>query len=182
MKVLVVIDMQNDFITGSLANPVAEKVVPKIVDHIDKFDGDMIVATLDTHNENYLDTYEGRHLPIKHCIKDTNGWCLDPEIAGILLRKSISLSKGVETVYKPYFNGAQEICNVFQNNFICPDIIEVVGTVTEICVISNILGLKALYPNAEFIVYADMCAGLTEEGHKAALEVMKACQVQVVGE
>ena len=146
MKVLIIIDMQNDFVTGTLANPAAEKIVDKIADYAKNFNG-YVVETRDTHDAGYLKTQEGKRL-----------------------------------IDKPTFGYAEEIAAVLNDNLTDIDTIEFVGTVTEICVVSNVLGLKPYFPEARFVVHADMCAGLSEEGHKAALTTMKACQVDVVGE
>ena len=174
MKVLVIVDMQNDFINGSLANPAAASIVNKVADYAKSFDGP-IILTRDTHPENYLETYEGKHLPITHCVHGTDGWEVAPEIMDAIKGKFYCF------IDKPTFGYAQKIADIMGSMGYVTEI-EVVGTVTEICVISNVLGLKPLYPDADFVVHADMCAGLSDEGHKAALTVMKSCQVQVVGE
>ena len=171
MKFLVIIDMQNDFIDGSLKNANAQRIVKPIAEYASNFDG-IILATRDTHFKNYLETYEGRHLPVVHCVMNTAGWNIHKDI------------KFNHSINKVTFNGALELYNVIQdicdNNRTYPEQIEFVGTVTEICVISNVLGLKPYFPETEFIVHANMCAGLSDEGHKAALTVMKACQVNVI--
>lgn len=187
MKVLIVIDMQNDFITGSLANPAAEAIVKPIVSYINNYDGDFILATRDTHHDSYLNTYEGEHLPIKHCVYGTDGWQVNWDIMSALKSwKEKNASKNAALINKPYFGYAEDISiRIFDKldemgKDECVDEIEFVGTVTEICVISNVLGLKPYFPDADFIVHSDMCAGLTKEAHEAALTVMRSCQVKVV--
>lgn len=171
-KLLVVVDMQNDFIDGALANPDAEAIVPKIVDKINKWDGH-IVATQDTHTNNYLNTLEGKKLPIPHCIWHTNGWSINTDISNAIAQSSQHHFE----VYKKTFgsNALAKICTDY-------DYIEFVGTCTDICVISNALLAKTACPNIEIAVDASCCAGTTEENHKAALQVMKMCQIDIINE
>ena len=177
MKVLVVVDMQNDFIDGSLANDAAKAIVPKIKNFIKEFDGP-VIFTLDTHREDYLQTYEGKHLPIEHCIEDTEGWKINYELA----EAGVAKKNGYALVYKPTFSGASEIAPYIQRFTNTSELKELhfVGTCTDICVVSNVLGLKEYFPETDFIVHADMCAGLTVEKHNAALEVMRSCQCIVM--
>lgn len=169
-KVLIVIDMQNDFIDGSLGTPEAQAIVPKVKDKIHQYqmNKDMIVFTLDTHYDNYLDTPEGKKLPIKHCIKNTNGWKISPDI-------DISDCLHFEKDTFGYLNW-------YLTEVSLADEIELVGLCTDICVISNALILKNYFPDIKIIVDADCCAGTTPEKHKAALETMKSCQVEVIHE
>jgi len=167
-RALVVIDMQNDFVGGSLANPEAQAIVPLIVDAIEEFDGE-IILTYDTHPKNYLATAEGQKLPIEHCIKDTHGWCIVDEIFEAADVKGIR-----DMIYKPTFGITK---GWHLSEF---DEIVLVGTCTDVCVISNALILKALYPEKEIIVDSSCCAGTTVDNHMAALNVMRACQITVV--
>lgn len=189
MKVLIVIDMQNDFITGSLANPNAVDIVKPICNYIKGWDGDLILCTRDTHLKSYLNSYEGKHLSIEHCIQYTDGWRVDSNIIKAIKEWIIKDKKHYGCMLnKPYFGYAETISNKI---FDVMDIlfedgtkekvesIEFVGTVTEICVVSNVLGLKPYFPETDFIVHSDMCAGLTSDGHEAALKVMQACQVEI---
>ena len=165
MKVLVVVDMQNDFIDGALGTKEAEAIVPFVADKIRNFDG-MVLSTRDTHFENYLETQEGKNLPVKHCIKGTDGWQIVPGLE----------TGNCEYIDKPTFgwmnwNGLDE-----------KDELELIGVCTDICVVSNALILKAKYPEAAISVDASCCAGVTPEKHKAALETMKSCQIDVCGE
>lgn len=166
-KVLVVIDMQNDFITGSLANPEAEKIVSPIAQYIKNFDGDVYV-TKDTHDSNYLSTAEGKALPIVHCIEGSKGW----ELA-----KDIYLAiKGRENrrfLNKKTFG----LVNFGWGEY---DEYELVGTCTDICVVSNALIIKAKHPEATVKVISSMCAGTTVEKHNEALDVMRSCQIEVI--
>lgn len=175
-KVFIIIDMQNDFITGSLANQEALKIVPKIVEKMKSLKEERIVLTYDTHEENYLNTFEGKKLPVEHCIRDTWGWEIESSIY------EVASKKGFLGVWKPNFGGGQKIYNQMQelNNFKDPEEIYMCGTCTDICVVSNALQLRTLYPNARIVIYKDLCAGLTPEKHEAALEVMRSCQIEVI--
>lgn len=181
-KITVVIDMQNDFLTGSLPNPDAVSIIPSILNEIKK--SDFVIYTRDTHGSDYFETQEGKKLPIKHCIKDTWGW----EIVDELNPNSIpELNKTTSwcVVNKPTF-GYVDIWknNVFSTlmDTIGQNNIEVTfcGTCTDICVVSNALIVKSLYPELTVNVKADACAGLTPEKHKAALDVMSSCQINII--
>lgn len=177
-KVLIVIDMQNDFIDGSLANPMAQEIVEPICDYINHFYG-QICATMDTHHPQYLVTNEGRHLPIEHCMYPSYGWLLNKRIYE-------SLGESAIIVQKPTFGCLQSIVVVRRNfefgtkfDLSEYDTIELVGVCTDICVISNALILKSAYPEANIIVHANLCAGTTKEMHECALKVMESCQIEV---
>lgn len=168
---LIVIDMQNDFITGSLKNPDAEAIVPKIVDYINHFDGEDVILTQDTHQEDYLETPEGKKLPIPHCIEMSDGWRVESNIVDAVCAKQ----KTMIFVRKETF-GCIDLTDVIPNEgkiILC-------GTCTDICVVSNALILRAQYPEREIIVLKDLCAGTTKENHEAALTVMKSCQIDVL--
>ena len=176
MKVLVVVDMQNDFISGSLGTPEAQAIVDNVVRKIDTFDGDMICTTQDSHGDNYLDTQEGRLLPVKHCKLYTDGWNIHPDVDAALLRR---IGKG--GFMKTSF-GSPEMGNCLRLMDAQERITEVVliGLCIDICVISNALLLKAFLPEATITVDASCCAGVTPESHQRALDTMKVCQVNVV--
>ena len=167
MKALIVIDMQNDFVDGSLCNPDAQAIVKEIASLINSFDGE-IIATRDTHNENYLETSEGKHLPIVHCVHSTHGWEITPEIANALKDKNALI------LDKPTFGF------LGWNGFEKYEEVTLVGTCTDICVLSNALILKAKYPDLAIKVLKDFCAGTTKENHEAALKVMACCQIRIV--
>lgn len=170
MKILVVVDMQNDFIDGALGTKEAVAIVPNVVEKIKNFEG-RIIYTRDTHEENYTETQEGKNLPVPHCIRGTQGWELNPEIEA--LRKE-------DAIDKPSF-GSMELASSLKG---LEDIesIEFVGLCTDICVISNVMITKAALPEVPVIVDASCCAGVTTESHRNALEAMKMCQVQVINE
>lgn len=172
MKILVVIDMQNDFITGVLGNAETASVVDKVVNKINDFhksekDG-RIIATLDTHFENYLSTQEGKNLPIPHCIKGTNGWNLVDKIKSALSENDVMINK--ETF------GAIDLPDVIRKMGDV-DEIRLVGVCTDICVISNAMILKAAFPEVPIKVTSSCCAGVTPESHENALNAMKICQI-----
>lgn len=171
MKVLVVIDMQNDFIDGALGTKEAEKIVPNVVKKIMEFDG-LVLATRDTHEENYLDTQEGKNLPVKHCVRNTDGWNLRPEIAELLreapIDKATFGSVELGDLLKDYHEKKESV-----------ESITLVGLCTDICVISNAMIIKANLPEVPVIVDASCCAGVTPESHNQALEAMKMCQIKI---
>lgn len=168
MKILVVVDMQKDFTHGALGTKEAMAIVPKVADKIKGFDGD-VVFTLDTHSLAYLDTQEGKRLPVPHCIKDTDGWLLDESIA--------PLSHGCKLFEKPSF-GSIELAKFIANRNYTE--VELVGLCTDICVISNALLLKAYLPEAKISVDSACCAGVTPESHENALSAMKMCQIDAL--
>jgi len=173
-KVLVVIDMQNDFIDGALGTSEAQAIVPRVVEKMKEYDPWNIFLTRDTHYENYLETQEGRNLPVEHCIKDTHGWQLRDEVAKAAGKALI--------VDKPTF-GSNQLAGILMTERAQMAMeIELVGLCTDICVVSNALLFKAAMPEAPITVDASCCAGVTPERHRAALETMKACQIRVINE
>ena len=171
-KVLVVIDVQNDFISGSLGSVEAQKKIENIVKKIESKAWDCIIVTQDTHDESYLETKEGQKLPVKHCIRKNLGWEIEPRVY-----KALNNFDG-EVIYieKPTF-GSMEVPYMLKQEEME---IEVVGFCTDICVISNVLLLKAaFYDVADIIVDSECCAGVTIEKHLAALEVMRSCQIEI---
>lgn len=170
MKILVVVDMQNDFIDGALGTAEAVRIVDRVREKIDSYikDGNCVIYTKDTHTSNYLQTAEGRHLPIEHCIEGTNGW----EIAPGLYRE------GCEVVCKPTFGSfalAEKIGTMTN-----VEAIELVGLCTDICVISNALLLKACMPEVPIAVDSNGCAGVTPTSHQNALDAMRMCQITIL--
>lgn len=167
-RLLVVVDMQKDFIDGSLGTVQAQAIVPDVRDKVVKCqaEGWDVAFTLDTHQENYLDTQEGKKLPISHCIADTDGWELCEELGDFKGRYFEKNTFGsMDLAEWAAGKGYEEI--------------QLVGLCTDICVISNALLLKAALPEARIRVDAKCCAGVTPESHKNALETMKMCQVEI---
>ena len=170
-NILIVVDMQNDFIDGALGTKEAEAIVPKVREKIQQFDG-TVLFTRDTHGENYLQTQEGRNLPVPHCIKGTEGWEIQFELDA--LRKT-------QPIDKVTFGSAELGFMLSEMNAEEPiGSITLVGLCTDICVVSNALLLKAAMPEVRISVDAACCAGVTPEKHLAALEVMRSCQIRVV--
>jgi nicotinamidase-related amidase len=175
-KILVVVDMQNDFITGSLGTEEAQKIVPNVEKKIESYiaDDHYIIMTQDTHEDDYLETLEGKMLPVKHCIADTEGW---------KIHESLIFNKQVVVLEKCTFGTFQfAVVHLGMDEIKDEDEIEIVGLCTDICVISNALILRSLYPNNRIICDASCCAGTAPEKHDAALEVMKSCQIEVINE
>lgn len=185
-KYLIVVDMQNDFVTGSLGTKEAVSIVSNVKNKLLQCikDGYKIFFTQDTHADNYMETHEGKFLPVKHCICDSDGWQIIPELKEIMPK----ISRDCMTLYKASFSVPTWDSYIYcrNKNVLVPEdfkgTVEIVGVCTDICVISNALTLRSQLPNAEIIVHADCCAGTTPERHKAALEVMKSCHITVKGE
>lgn len=172
-KILIVVDMQKDFVDGALGTAEAVGIVENVVNKIKSFNGDIIV-TYDTHPENYMDTQEGNKLPVPHCIKGTDGWKLDAKVQAALDNKEYKV------IEKPTF-GSVALPDYIKNNYNPDDVeIELIGLCTDICVVSNALLLKANFIETEISVDSSCCAGVTPESHDAALLTMKMCQVNVM--
>ncbi len=177
MKILVVVDMQNDFIDGALGTREAVAIVPQVVKKIKGFEG-RIIFTRDTHGVNYMDTQEGKNLPVVHCVKGTEGWELHPQIEA--LRKE-------EPIDKPAFGSAElgkllsaQDSELKEKGERGIEEITFIGLCTDICVISNAMLVKAFLPEVPVVVDAKCCAGVTPQSHENALEAMKMCQIQIV--
>lgn len=164
-KYLVVVDMQNDFIDGSLGTPEAQAILPKVIEKIKNFKG-AVVYTRDTHDEDYLETLEGKNLPVEHCIRETAGWKLIPKLR--------PLTADTKIIQKPTFGSTQLSYLVAIGDY---EEIELIGLCTDVCVISNALLLKATVPETPITVDASCCAGVTPQSHKTALDAMKMCQI-----
>lgn len=173
MKCLVVIDVQNDFVSGSLGTPEAQAMLPRLEEKLRGFEG-CVWMTLDTHGADYMDTQEGKHLPVPHCVRETEGW----QLAGELGKLAESFGAGI--VEKPTF-GSEELVASLKALYEAGELesIELVGLCTDICVVSNALMLKAAMPELPMSVDSACCAGVTPQKHKAALEVMRSCQIAV---
>ena len=178
-NVLVVVDMQNDFVSGSLGSKEAQAIVKPVVARILGFDG-LIVYTLDTHAENYLETQEGKKLPVKHCVVGSEGWMPNPDVLDALKRRNAADERHM--IAKDTFGGVTLPMRIHELLGAEPEEITLVGLCTDICVISNTLLLKASFPEAKITVDAAACAGATPEGHKTALAAMKPCQIDIVNE
>ena len=171
-NLLIVVDMQKDFVDGALGSKEAVAIVDNVVSKINAFDGDIIV-TYDTHHENYMDTQEGKHLPVPHCIKGTAGWELNAKVQAVLEGKTY---KAIE---KPTF-GSAALPEYIRTHYNAAELnIELIGLCTDICVVSNALLMKTHFLDATVSVDASCCAGVTVDSHNAALLTMHMCQVHV---
>lgn len=170
-KILIVIDMQKDFINGALGTKEAEAIVEPVIEKIKSYNIKDVYATRDTHTENYLETNEGRHLPVIHCVNGTEGWKIDKRVAKFL--------KGATIIDKPTFGSVDLARHLRDENMKEQLEIELVGLCTDICVVSNALLLKANMPEINISVDSKCCAGVTLKSHQAALETMKMCQIDI---
>ena len=171
--VLIVVDIQKDFVDGALGTAEAVAMIPNAVKKIREFDGEIFV-TYDTHFEDYMNTAEGGKLPVPHCIKGTDGWELDKNIAAALEGKDFT------SVEKLTF-GSVDLPALVSEAVGEEDFdITLIGLCTDICVVSNALILKASFPEKEVYVYSSACAGVTVDSHEAALTTMKMCQINVI--
>ena len=170
MKILVVVDMQKDFIDGALGTPEAVAIVPYVKEVIETFDG-KVLFTRDTHFANYMDTQEGKNLPVPHCIQGTPGWEIHPDLEALRTTEAIDKRTFGSSALPQVLAKEEKI-----------DSITFVGLCTDICVISNVMLTKAFFPEVPLFVDAKACAGVTPQSHKNALEAMKVCQVTIVNE
>ncbi len=170
MKILCVIDMQNDFIDGSLGTKEAVEIVPSVKEKIESYlkNGDKVIFTRDTHTEDYLTTAEGKKLPVPHCVKDTAGWQISPLLC----------TENCEIIDKPTF-GSYELAEKIAGEKEL-EAVEIIGLCTDICVISNALMIKAKVYETPVTVDSSCCAGVTPESHRNALEAMKMCQIDII--
>lgn len=174
-KLLVVVDFQNDFIDGALGTPEAVAIVPNVTAKVKNWDGD-IVFTADTHGANYLTTNEGKHLPVPHCIKDTDGWELRKEVVDVVKNKMSTEDFEAASFFKGTFGSLDLMNYIREKNY---EHIEFIGLCTDICVASNAIMAKAFLPESTVVVDATCCAGVTPDTHNAALTTMKMCQVDI---
>lgn len=189
-KYVIIVDMQNDFITGSLGSEMAVRAAENAKTHLAKYDKEStrVIFTHDTHHDNYLETAEGHKLPVPHCILGTEGWEISQVVLqgaeGLILPPTVEPFAANGHVYKPTFgsldliNYLYHISDTFSEEEI--DSIDVFGVCTDICVVSNVLLLKAAFPETPINVIADCCAGTSEANHNSALDVMRCCQINVI--
>lgn len=168
-KLLVLIDFQNDFIDGSLGTKEAQDIVPKVIEKLATYVRNERLATQDTHFEDYLTSQEGQNLPVIHCQNGTQGW---------EIRKEAQV--GFQRVFKKNIFGSVELAEYIRNENV--DQVELIGICTDICVVSNALLIKSFAPEVKISVDASCCAGVTPESHRAALETMKSCQINVIND
>lgn len=173
-NILIVIDMQNDFVTGSLGTAEAQALLPDLIKTVDGFEGE-VIFTQDTHGEDYLTTQEGTLLPVPHTIRGTAGWELVPELEALKDKRHALVFE------KPTF-GCVELAEYLKEKYTRGEIaeIELCGVCTDICVISNALLIKAFIPECPIVVHQKLCAGVTPAKHQAALEAMASCQITAI--
>ena len=167
MKYIIVVDMQNDFTTGSLGSAHAAAIIPNVVEKVKDFDG-QVIFTRDTHGADYLNTQEGMKLPVMHCVKDTDGWQICDE-----------LMPYVQKVVDKVTFGSVDLPHILSKSGETIEEIELCGLCTDICVISNAMILKAAFPEVPISVDASCCAGVTIESHKTALDAMRAVHIEI---
>ena len=179
--ILIIVDMQRDFITGALGTAEAQAITPAVAARIAraKTEGTQVIFTLDTHEDDYMTTQEGRRLPVPHCIRGTEGWALEPGIAK-------ECAPGMLSFEKPTFGStalAHHIAALAPKQgaaFGAGIAIELCGVCTDICVVSNALLIKAALPEAELSVNPALCAGVTPQSHEAAIKTMASCQIDIL--
>lgn len=190
MKITVIVDVQNDFVDGALGTPEAQAIVPRIVDKLTEMNGGnhLILFTKDTHQDNYLDTQEGKNLPIPHCIEGTPGWSIVKPISSYVDYSNKFLTYSTKGIIKGRFlkstfgsiELASELRKIVNMENVDVEEITFMGLCTDVCVISNVLLAKAFCPETLITVDSSCCAGTTPEKHKIALEGMAACQVNII--
>lgn len=187
MKVLVVVDMQNDFITGTLGTKEAVAIVPNVVKKIEQHqrDGSVIAFTLDTHRQNYLDTLEGKNLPVKHCIRGEHGWELNNDVARAFTQEYYENTVLI-SVFKNTFGGKDLVTEIEKilnkNDFETVDEIELVGLCGNICVIANAILLKSYFPEILITVDTSCIASTIPEANVRTIQQMKDLQINIIGE
>ena len=174
-KILISVDMQNDFVDAALGTKEAVAIVPAVCEEIQK-DYDLVIATRDTHHEDYLATNEGKHLPVVHCVENTEGWMLNEEVGNALKERGSFIIIDKLTI------GSEELVQVLKDHDEREPIesITLIGLCTDICVVTNALLVKTAFPEIPVMVKADCCAGVTPETHDAALKTMQMCQIEII--
>jgi len=185
LKILIVIDMQKDFIDGALGTKEAVAILPNVVKRIEESTRELILFTKDTHGENYLETPEGKKLPVKHCIKGTDGWQINESVLNAWKenKTAIIAAESVGNIFeKSVFGSTMLVDCIRRLHEECARIseIDIIGVCTDVCVISNAIMLKNYLPDIEISVIENCCAGVTPQGHKEALNTMKMCHINII--
>ena len=188
MKLLVLVDLQNDFIDGALGSPEAQAIVPNVIRKLENTNmrETLVLFTKDTHYSDYLNTFEGKNLPVPHCIENTPGWSINKEISSVVdntVSKLVCSTDKIKNsrIYKNSF-GSDDLREFLVAHKDEIEEIEFCGLCTDICVVSNVLMTRQTLPNTTIVVDASCCAGVTVEKHNAALEVMRSCQIEVIND
>lgn len=182
MKVLIVVDMQNDFIDGALGTVEAAGIVDKVAERIKNSEDELILFTKDTHQQDYLYTSEGKRLPVPHCIEGTTGWQIRDSILDAWRENGSTVrisDLNENTFIKPIF-GSFDLVEFLKSRAADITKIEILGLCTDICVVSNAIMIKNAIPDVEIVVNADCCAGVTPQSHSEALNVMKMCHIDII--
>ena len=185
MKILIVVDMQKDFIDGALGTKEAASIVPAVIERVKNSESELILFTQDTHGENYLLTSEGKKLPVKHCIKDTDGWQINAEILNAWKenKNTIVVAESIGNIFQKGVFGSVELVEFLKNlreEGAAISGVELLGLCTDICVISNAIMLKNFLPDVEISVIENCCAGVTPQSHTEAINTMKMCQINII--
>ena len=180
--VLIIIDLQNDFISGSLGTPEASRIVDYVTERIARSKDELILFTQDTHQADYLRTPEGRKLPVEHCLEGTDGWAIHPKILQAWRdnRHTVALPDLKDPIFKKPVFGSTALVDFLQARRGEINEIEVLGLCTDICVISNAIMIKNTLPEIKISVNKNGCAGVTPKSHQEALNVMSMCQIEVI--
>jgi len=182
MKILIIVDMQRDFIDGALGTPEAVAITANVVARIASSQNELILFTQDTHGEDYLSTPEGKKLPVIHCIEGTDGWQIDSTIKAAWESHPntiIDSSLNQNTFTKPVF-GSVDLVSYLKSKQSEIESIEILGLCTDICVVSNAIMIKNTLPHIDISVNAACCAGVTPQSHQEALNTMKMCQIDIL--
>ena len=184
MKVLIIVDMQKDFIDGTLGTAEAVAIVPKVIRRVKESENELILFTQDTHGFNYLATPEGKKLPTPHCIEDSIGWEIDDDILSAWRKNKHTLDTpdGAPNIFKKQVFGSVRLVEYLKTHESKITEIEILGLCTDICVVSNAIMIKNVLPNIEISVNEACCAGVTPKSHKEALNTMRMCQINILEE
>jgi nicotinamidase-related amidase len=182
MKILIVVDMQKDFIDGALGTKEAVAIVPEVAKRIANSHGELILFTLDTHCENYLSTPEGKKLPVKHCIKGTDGHKINESVINAWRenKNTVVSNELAENSFEKNVFGSTALVDYLKKREKKIREIELIGLCTDICVVSNAIMLKNYLPEVDIIVNEKCCAGVTPQSHKEAINTMKMCQINII--
>ena len=182
MKILIVVDMQKDFIDGALGTPEAAAITSKVAQRIAAGRNELVLFTQDTHGDDYLNTPEGKKLPVVHCIEDTPGWEIDPAVKAAWQNhnETIVIPDLLENTFKKPVFGSVDLVKFLADKQDEVESIEIVGICTDICVISNAIMIKNTLPHIDISVNAALCAGVTPQSHNEALNVMKMCHISII--
>jgi len=182
MKVLIVVDMQKDFIDGTLGTSEAVAIVGNVVKRIENSKGELILFTKDTHQDDYLNTAEGKKLPVTHCVENTEGWQINDAVLGAWRnnKNTVILPKLADNTFTKSVFGSVDLVEFLKSRAAKIEEVEILGLCTDICVVSNAIMIKNTIPDVKISVNSACCAGVTPQSHAEALNVMKMCHIDVI--